>query len=400
MIDDIEIRPGGRRAARGHPPRRPRPHVRDCDHPRARHGLAGVASLRTQHTVNYITERVQGQAGLAGSASKGSSSRSMSPTCTRARTPPVWRSARGDDRRRPPYCRSSVLGLICDLRQDHDREVAHHLVLGHCRPTDDRRPRSRTRAPTSRSAGLAGSRSCPGTGSTSSAPSESPCERLLRSGRPAPLLRRHWLCGHQRRPQPSRSGGRRRGGGCGVDRRGAVPRRRFHPPSPGRDRVTASGDAYASANARDHANASARTHGTDPSDRSIAVADANAAATAHAFVVLEDHERVVARRPHLGHHHAPRRLRRRQQREFPLPGQRRVLRLVGRAMERRAHAHLRPRNPRPAPPNRCTSRPRNPPSRAPSKLHQADENAIPGNAWWDNQWIANYQRLTALWEQL
>ena len=33
-------------------------------------------------------------------------------------------------------------------------------------------------------------------------------------------------------------------------------------------------------------------------------------------------------------------------------------------------------------------------------LHQADEQTTPGNAWWDNWWIAAYQRLTGLWELL
>jgi hypothetical protein len=33
-------------------------------------------------------------------------------------------------------------------------------------------------------------------------------------------------------------------------------------------------------------------------------------------------------------------------------------------------------------------------------LHQEDEQQIPANAWWDNLWIANYQRLDALWARL
>lgn len=33
-------------------------------------------------------------------------------------------------------------------------------------------------------------------------------------------------------------------------------------------------------------------------------------------------------------------------------------------------------------------------------LHREDEITTPANAWWDDQWIANYARLLALWEVL
>jgi hypothetical protein len=36
-----------------------------------------------------------------------------------------------------PFCRSSVMGLVCDLLDGHDDATPHHLVAGHC-PTHGR----------------------------------------------------------------------------------------------------------------------------------------------------------------------------------------------------------------------------------------------------------------------
>ena len=164
MIDDIEIRPGA--AAQRAVTRRA---ARDRMFGAAttlgrRHGLAGVASLRTQHP-----STTSPNASRARRASPGSHQRGHRAVRCRQRVPGHVRRRSGAARgavtaEGPPSCRSSVLGLICDLRQDHDREVAHHLVVGHC-PTHGR---PQTKVPDPRThfplCGTCGLPSCPGTG--------------------------------------------------------------------------------------------------------------------------------------------------------------------------------------------------------------------------------------------